>query len=219
MADIKDNEEYLDPEIYTLTDEEGQSQGTVSFAPGTESGHVAEITTNAAGLQHFKTVTFLLNSAWPLNASEGKYRVGDSFVREVKEGSFKDQVHFVCVREKGNGVPPLYVGITKGKYEPSVDANVDAVTSKYCPGEAKAKMIHQILHTDWEFFVACFENAGGGLLDEDEAVWFDKHKDYVFYTCWYGINLTRETVHIDSWDTFYRDPKKRILFKIDWENE
>lgn len=204
---------------YTLTDEEGRSQGTVSFAPGTESGHVAEITTNAAGLQHFKAVTFLLNSAWPFNASEGKYRVGDTFVREVKKGSFKDQVHFVCVREKGNGVMPLYVGITKDKYEPQTVANVEATTSKYCPGEAKAKMIHRILHTDWEFFVACFENAGGGLLDMDEAVWFDKSSEWYVVNYWYGIYLNKEKVDIRKWDTTYRDPKKRILFKIDWEED
>lgn len=204
---------------YTLTDEEGQSQGTVSFAPGTESGHVAEITTNATDLKHFKTVTFLLNSAWPFNSGEGKYRVGDSFVREVKEGSFKDNVHFVCVREKGNGVKPFYVGITKDKYQPQIAANIEATTSKYCPGEAKAKLIHQLLHKDWEFFVACFEDAGGGLLDKDEAVWFDKSLHRIVYSFWYGINLTKEEVHIDRWDTTYRNPKKRILFKIDWEDE
>ena len=44
---------------YTLTNEQGTSQGTVSFAPSTKPGFVADITTDLPGLRHFKKVTFV----------------------------------------------------------------------------------------------------------------------------------------------------------------
>lgn len=51
---------------YTLTDASGNSQGTVTFAPGTGTS-VAEVTTNLPGLKYFNKVTFLQKDAWPLN--------------------------------------------------------------------------------------------------------------------------------------------------------
>ena len=70
------------PISYTLTDEQGRSQGTVSFAPSTEPGFVADITTDLPGLRHFKKVTFVQNDSWPVDFTEGQYHFGD--VRDRK---------------------------------------------------------------------------------------------------------------------------------------
>ena len=59
------NDDY--PISYTLTDEQGRLQGTVSFAPSTEPGFVADITTDLPGLRHFKKVTFVQNDSWPVD--------------------------------------------------------------------------------------------------------------------------------------------------------
>lgn len=207
---------------YTLTDREGKSQGTVSFAPGTENGHVAEITTNATDLKHFKAVTFLLNSAWPFNSSSGTYYLGD--VRKVKLDMETDgwlgyksrEVGFVCVREKSNGVKPLYVAITNKTYEPGKISKL--LGSKWVPGESKAKNIYKLLHNDWELFVAAFEDAGEGALDKDQDCWIDKDKWYWLGGSYqYAINLISGSVN--SHEYLYHNPNRRVLLKIDWEDD
>jgi len=203
---------------YTLTDLEGKSQGTVSFALGT-GGSVAEITTNAPGLKHFDRVTFLLNSAWPFNSEAGEYLLGDVLRSDVTVGGDgiryqSYDVGFVCVREKGNGVKPLFVAISKEEYEPSNALLL--LTSDYCPGEAKAKNIAKLLQTDWPFFAACFEDAGQGKLEKDRYYWFDD-QDWIFVAEYqYAIKLYDGS--IDRWDFMWSSPKKNVLLKIDWLN-
>ena len=205
---------------YTLTDKEGQLQGTVSFAPGTESGHVAEITTNATDLKHFKAVTFLLNSAWPFNSEEGTYRLGD--VRNIALTDASIQItgaqyncNFVCVREKSNGVRPLYVGITNVELCPGEEEVSPLLNSVYCPAEAKAKQISELLRKDWELFEACFEEAGGGPLKRGWYYWYDK------ITWKYLVSFSQgciclSTGELSDWDFMWHYPKKHVLLKVDW---
>ena len=208
---------------YTLTDEEGQSQGTVSFAPGTESGHVAEITTNATDLKYFKTVTFLLNSAWPFNSEEGKYHLGDVRHMDIYvegnwiKGDYNGHTGFVCVREKSNGVKPLYVAITKDEMYPIYHRTSTLLKSDYCPAEAKAKQISELLRKDWELFEACFDDAGEGPLKRGWLYWYDKRLKYFVYTGQGCINLS--SGELDTWDVQWHEPEKHVLLKIDWEND
>lgn len=201
---------------YTLTDEEGKSQGSVSFTPGA-AGSVAQITTSASGLKYFSKVTFILNSAWPFNAgSEARSHLGDVRFFRVPELGV---IPFVCVREQGNGVKPLFVAITKERHQlPSEDMRSHLLETKWCPGSAKAKEIYNVLHLDWDFFVAVFEDAGGGKLDEDSACWIDGRDRYPFSEFQHGVNLTADKVEHceDRWDTYWRQPNKRILLKVDW---
>ena len=206
---------------YTLTDKDGQSQGTVSFAPGTESGHVAEITTDATDLKHFKTVTFLLNSAWPFNSGESKYHLGD--VRWETTWYYDDDDHhctyngtygFVCVREKSNGVKPLFVAITNEQIDASNFNGRSLLSSKYCPGEAKAKQISELLRKDWELFEACFEEAYSGPFQKGLYYWYDK-------SVWKWVYLAQgciclSTGVLSDWDFMWHYPKKHVLLKVDW---
>ena len=221
------------PVTYTLTDKEGRSQGTVTFAPTTEPGFVADITTNVPGLRHFKTVTFVQNDSWPVDYFGGHYQVGD--LRTIKMTYKKPIYHhgtqhtgpsiigweeveltqqFVCVRKKGKGFNALYVGITPEAITPG---NSDArllLTSDYCPAESKALMIAGILSSNWQFFKDRFEDAGAGELVADNFYWYDDHDDYLVYRHWYSIKLN--TGERESWDYAWSSPYKHALLKVDW---
>ena len=205
---------------YTLSDINGQEQGTVSFAPGTEDKHVAEITTNIPALKHFRRITFLENGAWPYKFKSGRYKLGDGRNETIEveywDGWKRSKTYtqkFVCIREKGNGVKPLYVGVT----DDFVDARDRRVTSKYCPKPGVASQIANITKKDFEFFQACFSAAGMKL---DGGGWLYWINDIVlgFLTTDCGcICLNNGT--IDYWDIQWQTPTKRIVMMIDWEDD
>ena len=218
---------------YTLTDEQGATQGTVSFAPSTESSVVADITTDLPGLKHFKKVTFIENDSWPANFIDGHYQVGDLRtitmnykIREVWHTSGADVPlnryiaktrvqQFVCVREKGRGVNPLYVGITPDLLSPRVDTiRYGLLRSDYCPGEPKAKMIADIIGNDWEYFKSRFAAANGGNLSDDGYYWYDDHTDYFLYNAQSCIKL--KDGELDDMDYNWHNPSKHALLKVDW---
>lgn len=219
--DIKRTTSVVNNYSYQLTGADGTSQGTVSFAPGTGAS-IAEITTNASGLKHFTKVTFLLNSAWPFNSEAGSYYLGD--VRKIKLdmetngwlGYKNREVGFVCVREKANGVKPMYVAISDKTYHPE---NIrDLLGSKYVPGVSKAKDIYKLLHTDWDLYVAAFEEAGEGALDKDKGCWIDKYTwAWIGGEYQYTINLVSGSV--SSNECLYHNPHRRVLLKIDWYDD
>lgn len=208
---------------YTLTDVDGKSQGTVSFAPSTETGYVADLTTSADGLKHFKRVTFLNNSSWPFNSDKGQYRLGDVRYMDVNvdgnafNGSYQGHTGFVCVREKSNGVKPLYVAITKNTMYPIYHRTNTLLHSKYCPAESNAKLISDLLRKDFDFYMACFEEAGEGPLAKGELYWYDKRNKYFVYTDQGCIDLS--SGRLDVWDVQWHEPYKHVVLKIDWEND
>lgn len=202
---------------YTLTDMDGKSQGTVSFEAGAD-GNVAVITPALPNLQYFEKITFILNSAWPFNSGEARNHLGD--IRRFSVPVAGD-VTFVCIRERSNGVKPFYAAITKDKFLANEESRSQLFETKWCPGGSKALSIYDLLHTDWDFFVAAFEEAGGGKLDEEEACWYDDKDRYPFSEFQHGIKLYVEERKDcqDRWDTFYRRPHKRVLLKVDWLDE
>ena len=129
------------------------------------------------------------------------------YIRLVKHYTQK----FVCVREKSNGVKPLYVGIT----DDEASGGDIRISSKWCPAIGNAKMISGIIRSDFEFYKACFNMAG--IPFAGDLYWFDDSKDYVVYYDRACIRL--DTGDIDYWDIVWHSPKKRILMKIDREND
>lgn len=204
----------------TLTNFDGTEQGTVCFAPGTETNHIAEITTDLPGLKHFRRITFLSNSAWPKVANAGKYKLGDSRqddieVDYVTEGRPRVQHYtqkFVCVREKSNGVNPLYVGITDDE---ALGGDI-RIPSKWCPASGNANMIAGLIKSDFVFYKACFDMAGIPL-NAGELYWFDDARNYVVYNARACIYL--DSGEVDYWDYIWQSPRKSILMKIDWETD
>ena len=203
---------------YTLSDVKGNEQGTVSFAPGTEDKHVAEIIINLPDLKHFRRITFLENSAWPYKFKSGRYRLGDSRKEDIEVvywDGWSRTAHytqsFVCIREKGNGVKPLYVGLTGDFW----DARDHRVQSDYCPKLGTASQIANITKKDFDFFKACF-SAAGMSLDAGWLYWINDIELGLFTTDCGCICLSDGT--IDYWDIQWQTPKKRIVMKIDWED-
>ena len=175
-----------------LTDEEGKAQGTVWFTPG-EGAEVAEVTASAdTKLLHFSRLTFLLNSAWPFNSAKSRWHKFD-IIRNVTPKGIKgdlpseDRVlDWVCIRESGNGVKPMFCAVTKNNGMNCNSPNhTDVKESSYCPGIEKAKAIGSILQKDWDLFKEVFKEAGGDVTYD---CWIDhthsnfwKYWDYIYY--------------------------------------
>ena len=213
------------PYIYTLTDKEGRSQGTVSFAPNTEPGFVADITTNLPGLRHFKKVTFVQNGSWPVDFTEGQYHFGDvrTFTVSYRDDEGREitktrTMKFVCLREKSRGVKPLYVSITPDLIDPN-DDDFTLLVSDYCPKKRDALMIYRILYNyRFSYAMELFAQTGEGALKSDEYYWingFDLNQFAGFY--WYSIRLSDGDVV--NWNVTYREHHKHALLKIDWLDE
>ena len=218
------------PYTYTLTDKEGRSQGTVSFAPSTEPGFVADITTNLPGLRHFKKVTFVQNDSWPVDFTEGQYHFGDvrtftvsyrddeASMNQGREITKTRTMKFVCLREKSRGVKPLYVSITPDLIDPN-DDDFTLLVSDYCPKKRDALMIYRILYNyRFSYAMELFAQTGEGALKSDEYYWingFDLNQFAGFY--WYSIRLSDGDVV--NWNVTYREHHKHALLKIDWLDE
>lgn len=212
-----------------LTDEEGKPQGTVRFTPGT-GANVAEVTASPeTPLKHFSRITFLRNSAWPHNSSSSRWHVGD-IVRDVKikslslKGDAKTKLdekdmalNYVCIREAGNGINPMFCAITNGKYLwpggiTLYVAYAELVQSKYCPDLSTAQTIQKILVKDWDFFVALFDEAGEGKLEKG-GYWIDYQHSNFFKS--YNQVFYYDTGY--NWGAGNMDGKRfPILVKMDY---
>lgn len=177
----------------TMTNQEGKPQGTLYFTPSSEGNTVAEVTVSSGTkLKHFSRITFMHNSGWGFNSAKSRWHVGD-IVRNVK---FKDipsakdldsrdrELNYVCIREDGNGIQPMFCAITNKSYAwPGYDytygfVNSELVHSKYCPSLSTAQSIQKILSKDWDFFVALFDEAGEGKLGK-RPYWIDHTHDII----------------------------------------
>lgn len=197
----------------TLTDEDGKAQGEVYFKAGTEGADIAEVTTTAS-VRHFRKISFIPNSAWPHNAQEGKYVKGD-----IIETSYRAYLHdkkvwsrtmkMVCVRSQGNGICPMFVGITKNKHEFHA-SDEDAIIYDHLAGYTTdlihrddAITVSKCLQEDWDLFTGIFTNAGEGPLLPGEYYWIN---DYSLYGVWAECGAIRlsdgETYDFDiAWAT------------------
>ena len=201
-----------------LTDEEGKAQGTVYFTGGSQSGNIAEVTASAdTQLLYFEQVTFLKNSAWPVNASAKIYHLGDvityapSSLQEYLNSEDKT-LKWICIRESGNGVTPMFATITNREYAAS-DYKVNPFSriksSSYCPAEGKAKGIAKILGGDWSYWSQIFK-AQGIPLEKDTYYWIDKTSGAMMFTFHHAIEFSKGEL-----DSFYGG-SRRFLLKIDW---
>lgn len=214
-----------------LTDVNGKAQGTIFFRPGT-GGTVAEVTASQdTQLKHFSRITFLNNSAWPLNGVSSKWHVGD-VVHNVHLDADIERLfvggdiprEWVCIREAGYstmwgvnfGVPPLFCAITKQSYNIPVPGKwVNAagiVASKYCPSLGTANVIKDLLHKDWDFFAACFDESGNGSPGLDGYWINDYHSEWL--RAFYEVYYYNSGFHYGENES--SGIKKHFLLTIDW---
>lgn len=208
-----------------LTDEEGRAQGTVYFAAATASGQVAEVTASAdTRLLHFNKITFLLNSAWPVNAAAKVFHLGDviTYSPASIRGCLKKEdqtLKWVCIRETGNGVPLMFVTITnsdqypqggEGNYQSTDERYSSSILrSSYCPAEAKAKAIAKIMDSDWAYWLETFK-AQGIPMASDTPYWIDKTTGFLMFTYHCAVDFPKGNI------TKVYGGRKRFVLKIDW---
>ena len=205
-----------------LTDKDGNAQGTVYFRPTSSSGHIAEVSaSDDTHLFYFRKITFMHNSVWPLAAPESKWHKFD-IVHNLDisiKNHLKDEdksLNWVCVRESGNGVPPIFCTVLNENYcclgqgtELEDTDHYEIRVSSYCPRISTAQSIGTILQADWDLFRAVFQEANGNdnlteqlWVDETHTSWLQRFYSLIFY---HGNNTYGE---YDAWFPF--------LLKINW---
>ena len=218
-----------------LTDTLGNAQGTVTFARGTESGAVAEVTASSGTqLKHFNKISFLLNSAWPHNAATPVHHVKDIILAPVpvkypyiKFLDEKDRIlKWMCIQEERNGQKPIFIAVTNSSYLSTgvrvgtSDFFEEVLASRCGPGLERAKAISAILRTRWDAFCATYDAEGSGKLSDDKF-WIDnKHggpfnnlyKDYMHYSSGTVYGFTK-------WTPWSDDLELPFLFKMDWMSD
>lgn len=207
-----------------MTDIEGKPQGIIYFKPGTESGHVAEVTASeGTDLKHFNRITFLLNSAWPYNSDEQYFFLGDIvpfaaktvkndlftipipflFVNiDISDGSDEEVLDFVCIKEGGNGVKPQFIST----YPKNVEADQVEDGNAWIPSVGTAEGIGKIISKDWDYWVEVFKEARCGQLN-DEYYWYDQWRGYGYLLYQSAINLKK-----NKHEYFWGEREKKILF-------
>ena len=182
-----------------LTDKDGNAQGTVYFRPASSNGHIAEVSASAdTRLLYFRKITFMHNSVWPLNSPESRWHKFD--IVHNLDISIKDHLededkslNWVCVRESGNGVPPVFCTVTNGIYgnlDKYGDEDIDFYrirTTWFCPGMSGAQNIGKMLQPDWELFRAVFQEATGND-NLGNALWVNEvHCPFPYLEVFYSL--------------------------------
>ena len=197
-----------------LTDEQGRSQGTVYFMPGSGTS-VAEVTASSdTDLKHFNRITFLLNSAWPVNASiYGKFDLGDVITHTMhgaKTSYLYEQdwtLQWVCIRRSSNGVKPMFCSTSNREYTREKVLN-HLRKLEYVPGTGTSEYISEILSSASNYWEAVF-NAAINQSIGSMQYWIDRTGDA-------GLTLYAMNYMTGKAEKYWSEQKKYILFKIDW---
>lgn len=209
--------------ICPLTDLNGNSQGTVYFRPASGNGHVAEVSaSNDTRLLYFRRVTFMYNHAWPLTEPQSiwhKFDIVHNLDISIKD-HLKDadkSLNWVCVRESGNGVPPVFCTVTNGIYgnlDKYGDEDIDFYrirTTWFCPGMSGAQNIGKMLQPDWELFRAVFQEATGND-NLGNALWVNEvHCPFPYLEVFYSLFFYSSNYTYGETET-----AAQFLLRIEW---
>lgn len=194
-------------------------KGSAQLVPQTnERGQIAYVSFDMPGLKHISRINFILNSAWPDNASErGFHKLGVRYEYNCWTGYSTpaandyfdryEMLPFVCVREYKNGVPAMLVGIRKPpiflywRFSEEYGGNM--------PDWNQASEISSILRSNWETYKAYF-NIDQDLLCDGEEYWYHGGLDA-------GVVVHRRVIILstgedDYYDVHYREPRRATLF-------
>jgi hypothetical protein len=212
--------------VAALTDTLGKPQGTIYFKAGTGTA-VAEVTASGdTQLKYVDKITFLQNSAWPHNSAAKAWHLGDIRAFRLtgdcggEVNSIDKTLNFVLVREKGNGVKPMWCAITNDSYGKSDVSFTEAsrhktiMKSDYCPDKAMAETIAKMLQTQWSFFTQKFDEAGSGKLSETTSYWINSTHTSFLAKYWDVMMYSNSWVHGIRKDEY--SVQCPYLFKIDW---
>lgn len=214
-----------------LTDENGSAQGTVYFTPTNDDSDIAEVTaSDGTQLLFFNKITFIHNADWPytvVGPKWSKFDIVHNLDIPIKD-YLKDgdkSLNWVCVRESGNGVKPIFCAVTNSTYEAYDVLNDGEYYSHYmirntwfCPAVNGAHNVSNMLRTDWDLFYAVFKEASGtGDTKLDWANWINES-----HTSWtmpfYSVVLYKSN-YIYGISAVDDDDKVPFLLRIEWVND
>lgn len=208
-----------------LTDKDGNAQGTVYFRPTSGSGSIAEVTaSDNTRLLYFRQITFIHNDDWPVVAPESRWHKFDIVHNLNLPASINDHLqdedkslNWVCVRESGNGVPPVFCTVTNGIYgnlDKYGDEDIDFYrirTTWFCPGMSGAQNIGNMLQPDWDLFRAVFQEATGND-NLGNALWVNEvHCPFPYLRVFYSLFFYSSNYTYGETET-----AAQFLLRIEW---
>ncbi len=207
-----------------LTDLNGNAQGTVYFRPTSGSGLIAEVTaSDDTRLLYFRRVTFMHNNDWPLVEPQSIWHKFD-IVHNLNIPCLNDvlisedkSLNWVCVRESGNGVPPMFCTVTNGYYDCLDESGTsegwehEKIRGKwFVPRMGGAQNIGNILQADWELFREVFKEATGND-NLNGHNWIDDSHTNFFLITYYELFHYKDNTHYGE-----DDGAAPFLLKIEW---
>ncbi|MBR4845864.1 MAG: hypothetical protein IKU98_05540 [Bacteroidaceae bacterium] len=192
--------------LATFSVQEGSAE--LKVANG-ENGLVAYATFDVPGLMYVSRINFILNSAWPENATaKGFHKLGVFY--EYKGYTDSDKLYkYLCIREYGNGKPALLFAIgTTPIYLNWLDEDEKMGNM---PRENKAKEISTILRGDWDYYEKHMNTEYGcTALKKGWEYWYRDGIFAVFYNATYYINLS--TGETDSEWVIGWEPRSSLFY-------
>ena len=192
-----------------------------------ENGIIGRVTFDVPGLKYVSQIEFILNSAWPENASKpSDYKFGNSYEFEVWTWAYEsvhmedwlykivygglypreDKIKYCCIREYKNAQPALLVAITPYT-KPVSWASIEYYGGNI-PRREQAEEIQRILAKNWEMYKALFKQMYGVEVLTDTDI----------YTIYSGsgnhkiraIRLKDGYVHTN---TYTKPPRRGVLLR------
>ena len=205
--------------LATFSVKEGSAE--LKVANG-ENGLVAYATFDVPSLMYVSRINFILNSAWPENATaKGYHKCGVFYEHKAWTGEpwwnmdvSEDKLYkFLCIREYDNGKPALLIAI-EPKGLPLHPNGVQRDYGGNMPKENKAKEISEILRKDWAKYKNHINEAYGRTALEDG--W-----QYWIHGCWHRIIffyldcIDLSTGDMDYYEVGAKDKKLATLFYLE----
>lgn len=180
--------------LATFSVQEGSAE--LKVANG-ENGLVAYATFDVPGLMYVSRINFILNSAWPENATaKGYHKLGAFY--EHKGYTDRDKLFkYLCIREYNNGKPALLFAIDTNPRQHSWILSDDY--NGNMPSEDKAKEISEILRGNWDYYEKHMNaKYGCTALKKGWEYWYRDGVFAVFYNGMCYINLSTGETDIDN---------------------
>ena len=184
-----------------------------------ENGLVAYATFDVPGLMYVSRINFILNSAWPENATaKGYHKLGGFYEHTGWTGNHDSQFDryeffkYMCIREYNNGKPALLFAVCSTPYQLSW-RSMDEYGGNM-PNEAKAKEISSILRKDWaNYKKRVNEVYGRTALENGWQYWIYGGSDYVFVI--FVDCITLSTGDMDYYEVHNTSKKLATLFYME----
>ena len=186
-------------------------------------GLLAFATFDVPGLKYVSRINFILDSAWPENATvRSTYTLGAAYKFQgwtddtpygcVYTWKKTDVFRYVCIRADKNGKPALLVALTPTMYYlPWVTVSIGDSTGNL-PDEDKAKEISGIIRNNWGTYLSCF-NQQGTVLKTDSEYWIEEGYYALVSSERYTICLY--SGKLESWEVNWKRPDRQVMFYLE----